>query len=451
MLKYNYMKKLVTIMIPAYNEEKSLPKLFKRLNLLAKNTSKYDFEFLFINDGSKDKTMEIIRNESEKDSRVSYINLSRNFGKENAMLAGFDYAKGDALVIIDADLQDPPELIPAMLSLWEEGYDDVYAKRESRDGETWLKKQTSKWFYSILDNISKIEIQRDTGDFRLLDRRTIEALKTLRENNRYTKGMFSWVGFKKKKITYKRDARIAGETKWNYPKLFNLAVEGITSFTVAPLRIATITGFFISIGAFLWIAFLLIRPLFGVPTGDGYASIMSVILFLGGIQLISIGILGEYIGRIFIESKNRPVSTMKNLLKKLKNSQEFWFVVVGGLNTILDFVILFSLTAFNVPIIIANIFSTGITFANSFSLNKKITFKSISKNKKELVREITLFIIITLFGLWAIQNFIIFILSPIFENIFKNNKIALLISKLIATIFSLIWNFILYKKVVFKK
>ena len=307
MLKYNYMKKLVTIMIPAYNEEKSLPKLFKRLNLLAKNTSKYDFEFLFINDGSKDKTMEIIRNESEKDSRVSYINLSRNFGKENAMLAGFDYSKGDALVIIDADLQDPPELIPAMLNLWEEGYDDVYAKRESRDGETWLKKQTSKWFYSILDSISQIEIQRDTGDFRLLDRRTIEALKTLRENNRYTKGMFSWVGFKKKKITYKRDARIAGETKWNYRKLFNLAIEGITSFTVAPLRIATITGFFISIGAFLWIAFLLIRPFFGVPTGDGYASIMSVILFLGGMQLLSIGILGEYIGRIFIESKNRPV------------------------------------------------------------------------------------------------------------------------------------------------
>lgn len=307
MLKYKYMKKLVTIMIPAYNEEKSLPKLFKRLDLLAKNTLKYDFEFLFINDGSKDKTMEIIRNESEKDSRVSYINLSRNFGKENAMLAGFDYAKGDALVIIDADLQDPPELIPAMLNLWEEGFDDVYAKRESREGETWLKKQTSKWFYSILDKISQIEIQRDTGDFRLLDRRAIEALKTLRETNRYTKGLFSWVGFQKKEITYKRDARIAGETKWNYRKLFNLAIEGITSFTVAPLRIATITGFFISTTAFLWIAFLLIRPLFGVPIGNGYTSLMSVILFLGGIQLISIGILGEYIGRIFIESKNRPV------------------------------------------------------------------------------------------------------------------------------------------------
>lgn len=294
-------------MIPAYNEEKSLPSLFERLKLLAKNNSKYDFEFLFINDGSKDKTMEMIRSESENNKQISYINLSRNFGKENAMLAGFDYAKGDALVIIDADLQDPPELIPAMINLWEEGFDDVYAKRESREGETWLKKQTSKWFYSILDKISQIEIQRDTGDFRLLDRRAIEALKTLRETNRYTKGMFSWVGFQKKEITYKRDARIAGETKWNYRKLFNLAIEGITSFTVAPLRIATITGFFISIATFLWIAFLLIRPLFGVPTGDGYASLMSVILFLGGIQLLSIGILGEYIGRIFIESKNRPV------------------------------------------------------------------------------------------------------------------------------------------------
>lgn len=294
-------------MIPAYNEEKALPKLFERLAILANNVTKYDFEFLFINDGSKDRTMKIIHDQSEKDSRISYINLSRNFGKENAMLAGFDYAKGDALVIIDADLQDPPELIPAMINLWEDGYDDIYAKRESREGETWLKKQTSKWFYNILDTISQIEIQRDTGDFRLLDRRAVEALKTLRETNRYTKGMFSWIGFKKKEITYKRDARVAGETKWNYAKLINLAVEGITSFTVAPLRIATFTGILISIGAFIWIAFLVIRPLFGVPVGNGYASIMSVILFLGGIQLLSIGILGEYIGKIFIESKNRPV------------------------------------------------------------------------------------------------------------------------------------------------
>ncbi len=307
------MKKLVTIIIPAYNEEKVLPKLFNRLDKLSQNESNYLFEFLFINDGSKDSTMKLISEKSTIDNRISYINLSRNFGKERAMLAGFDYAKGDAIVIIDADLQDPPELIPNMISLWEEGYDDVYAKRESREGETWLKKATSKWFYSILDKISSIEIQRDTGDFRLLDRRAIEALKTLRESNRYTKGMFSWVGFKKKEITYKRDPRAAGETKWNYFKLFNLAIEGITSFTTSPLRISFIFGLLISSVAFFWILYLLIRPLFGVPTGGGYSSLMSVILFLGGVQLLAIGIIGEYIGRIFIETKNRPVYLIQDI------------------------------------------------------------------------------------------------------------------------------------------
>ena len=307
------MKKLVTIIIPAYNEEKVLPKLFNRLDKLSQNESNYLFEFLFINDGSKDSTMKLISEKSTIDNLISYINLSRNFGKERAMLAGFDYAKGDAIVIIDADLQDPPELIPNMISLWEEGYDDVYAKRESREGETWLKKATSKWFYSILDKISSIEIQRDTGDFRLLDRRAVEALKSLRENNRYTKGMFSWVGFKKKEITYKRDPRAAGETKWNYFKLFNLAIEGITSFTTSPLRISFIFGLLISSVAFFWILYLLIRPLFGVPTGGGYSSLMSVILFLGGVQLLAIGIIGEYIGRIFIETKNRPVYLIQDI------------------------------------------------------------------------------------------------------------------------------------------
>ena len=307
------MKKLITIMIPAYNEEKVLPKLLNRLDKLAQNESNYLFEFLFINDGSKDSTMKLIAEKATSDTRISYINLSRNFGKERAMLAGFDYAKGDAIVIIDADLQDPPELIPNMISLWEEGYDDVYAKRESREGETWLKKATSRWFYSILDKISSIEIQRDTGDFRLLDRRAVEALKTLRESNRYTKGMFSWVGFKKKEITYKRDPRAAGETKWNYFKLFNLAIEGITSFTTSPLRISFIFGLLISSVAFFWILYLLIRPLFGVPTGGGYSSLMSVILFLGGVQLLAIGIIGEYIGRIFIETKNRPVYLIQDI------------------------------------------------------------------------------------------------------------------------------------------
>ena len=233
------MKKLVTILIPAYNEQEVLPQLFNRLEKLAKSQKNYNFEFLYINDGSSDNTMEIIKKESEKDPRISYINLSRNFGKEKAMLAGFDYSKGDAVVIIDADLQDPPELIPEMIKYWEEGYDDVYAKRNSRKGETWLKKSTSRWFYSILEKLSHVEIQRDTGDFRLLDRSALNALKSLRESNRYTKGMFSWIGFKKKEITYDRDPRAAGETKWNYRKLTNLAIEGITSFTTAPLRIST--------------------------------------------------------------------------------------------------------------------------------------------------------------------------------------------------------------------
>ena len=307
------MKKLITIVIPAYNEEKTLPILFDRLNNLAKKTSSYNFEFLFINDGSTDHTIEIIKQASTQDSRISYVDLSRNFGKERAMLAGFDYAKGDAVVIIDADLQDPPELIPKMIEFWEKGYDDIYAKRESREGETWLKKATSKWFYALLDLISDIEIQRDTGDFRLLDRRVIEELKKIREENRYTKGMFSWVGFNKKEITYARDPRVAGETKWNYLKLANLAIEGITSFTTAPLRISFFVGLIVSIFAFGWIVFLLIRPLFGVPIGSGYSSLMSAILFLGGIQLLSLGIIGEYIARIFTETKNRPVYIAKEI------------------------------------------------------------------------------------------------------------------------------------------
>ena len=301
------MKKLITVIIPAYNEEKVLPLLFKRLDNLAKNNEGYDFEFLFINDGSKDRTIDLIRQKSDKDTRVSYIDLSRNFGKERAMLAGFDYAKGDAMVIIDADLQDPPELIPKMIKLWESGYDDVYAKRKSREGETWLKKSTSRWFYSILEKLSAVEIQRDTGDFRLLDRRAVEALKTLRESNRYTKGMFSWIGFKKKEIFYDRDPGAAGETKWNYPKLINLAIEGITSFTTAPLRFSTYMGFIVSIFAFLWSAYLIIRKLFFSVDMTGYTSIMAAILLLGGVQLIAIGVIGEYIGRIFIETKDRPV------------------------------------------------------------------------------------------------------------------------------------------------
>lgn len=301
------MKKSVTILIPAYNEQEVLPHLYDRLNKLAGEHPKYDFEFLFVNDGSRDKTLEIIRRYAKLDPRVSYVNLSRNFGKEIAMVAGFDHVKSDCMVIIDADLQDPPELIPEMLKWWEEGYDDVYAKRRSRDGETWLKKTTSKLYYRMLQRATNIPIQTDTGDFRLLDQRVVEAICQYRESQRNAKAIFSQVGFAKKEILYDRDPRAAGETKWSYPKLVDLAISGITSFTTAPLRIASILGFVVSFAAFIYILYLLIRPLFGVPTGDGYSSIMATILFLGGIQLISLGIIGEYIARIFTETKQRPL------------------------------------------------------------------------------------------------------------------------------------------------
>lgn len=299
--------KLISLLIPAYNEEEVLEPLFERLEKLAENCSNYNFEFLFVNDGSKDQTLEIIKKYAKKDSRISYINLSRNFGKEIAMIAGIDHVKGDAMVILDADLQDPPELIPEMIKYWEEGYDDVYARRKSRKGETWFKKHTSSLYYKLLQSSTDIPVQVDTGDFRLINRRCIEAIKQIRENQRYTKAMFSWIGYKKKEILYDRDPRIAGTTKWNYPKLINLAINGITSFTTAPLRIATFSGIFISFAAFCYILYLLIRPLFGVSTGAGYSSLMAVILFIGGVQMLFLGVIGEYIGRIFTESKNRPL------------------------------------------------------------------------------------------------------------------------------------------------
>ncbi len=298
--------KTITILIPAYNEQEVLPQLFERLKALEKSVKKYRFEFLFINDGSSDKTLNLIRAESEKNPSIAYVNLSRNFGKETGMLAGFDHATGDALVIIDADLQDPPELIPQMIELWEQGFDDVYARRRSREGETWLKRKTSEWYYKILQKSTRIPIQRDTGDFRLLDRRCVEALKTLRESQRNTKALFSWIGYRKKELIYDRDPRAAGETKWNYRKLIDLAIDGITSFTTAPLRASSFLGIIISFFAFIYILYLLIRPLFGVSTGAGYSSLMAVILFIGGIQLLSLGVIGEYIARIFNETKRRP-------------------------------------------------------------------------------------------------------------------------------------------------
>ena len=300
-------KKLVTILVPAYNEEEVLHMLYERLKQLMDNNEKYDFEILFVNDGSKDKSLQIMQELREKDKRVCYLNLSRNFGKEIGMIAGLDYAKGDAVVIIDADLQDPPELIPEMLKYWEEGYDDIYAKRKSREGETWLKKITSKMYYKVLQAFTRIEIQKDTGDFRLLDRRCVEALKSMRETQRYTKGLFSWIGYNKKEILYDRDPRAAGKTKWNYGKLINLSIDGITSFTTSPLRWAAIIGVLISIVGFIYMIYIIIKTIATGIDVPGYASTMVVILFLGGIQLIFLGVIGEYLGRAFNETKHRPL------------------------------------------------------------------------------------------------------------------------------------------------
>ncbi len=300
-------KEVLSIIIPMYNEEESLPYLYDRLVRLGDKIENYTLEFLFVNDGSSDNSLTMVKELREIDARVCYLSLSRNFGKEVAMGAAFDYVNGDAVVIIDADLQDPPELILEMLKYYEEGYDDVYAKRKSREGETWLKKMTSKTFYRVLHTVSRVPIQQDTGDFRLLSRRAIEALKSFPEKQRYTKGMFSLIGFKKIAIEFDRDPRVAGSTKWNYFKLMELAIEGITSFTLAPLRISTYIGIITSLCAMIYATFIFIKTvIYGIDV-PGYASLMCVVLFLGGVQLLCLGVIGEYLGRIFIEAKARPL------------------------------------------------------------------------------------------------------------------------------------------------
>jgi glycosyltransferase involved in cell wall biosynthesis len=298
--------KKVSILIPCFNEEQSLPLLYPELKKLMDSKTMYDWEVLFINDGSKDNTLNIIKALRSADCRISYVNLSRNFGKENAMLAGFDYVTGDCMVIMDADLQDPPSLIPQMLEYWEQGYQDIYARRANRGKESWLRKKLSLLFYKILDNSTRFDVLQNVGDFRLLDRQCIDALTQLRESERYTKGMFCWIGYRKKEVVFDRGNRIAGESNWNFWSLFNLAIEGITSFTTAPLRFASIAGFIIAVITFLYALYFLTKTLLIGDPVQGFTTLIVVVLFLGGIQLMAIGVLGEYIGRIFNESKNRP-------------------------------------------------------------------------------------------------------------------------------------------------
>ncbi len=299
--------KKVTILIPAYNEERSIPALYEALLKLMETNYAYDWEILFVNDGSRDTTLEAIKRLRASDTRINYVNLSRNFGKENAMLAGFDYATGDCVVIMDADLQHPPTVIPEMLRWWEEGYEDVYARRKERGKESLLRRKLSLAYYSMLQKASRIDILQNVGDFRLLDRRCIEALRGLRETQRYTKGLYCWIGYRKKEVLFDQGDRTEGESSFNIWRLFNLAVEGITSFTTAPLRMATVLGFVVSIIAFLYLCFIIIKTIFIGESVQGFPTLMIVMLFLGGVQLISLGIIGEYIGRIFNETKNRPV------------------------------------------------------------------------------------------------------------------------------------------------
>lgn len=305
--------KKVSILIPFYNEQEVLPSLFERLQSLIDSNDNYQWEVMLINDGSTDNSLCLVKQMRLRDKRFRYIDLSRNFGKETAMLAGFDNVTGDCMVIMDADLQHPPEVIPQMLKLWEEGYDDIYGKRNNRGKEPWLRRKLSLLYYKLLQKTTNVSILQNVGDFRLLDRICIDALCSMRESQRYTKGMFQWIGFKKKEFTFDQDDRVAGNTKWSYIKLLNLAIEGITSYTTSPLKIATVMGLIVSLCAFIYMLFVLIKAIaIGDPVA-GYPTIMVVMLFLGGVQLLSLGIIGEYIGRIFNETKNRPAYFIREI------------------------------------------------------------------------------------------------------------------------------------------
>ena len=314
--------KKISIIIPAYNEEEALPALMERITKFADDTKDYDFEFLFVNDGSKDRTIELIKEYREKDKRVCYVDFARNFGKETAMKAGIDYATGDAVVFLDADLQDPPEIITEMIKYWEEGYDDVYAQRNSRKGETWMKKFTSKMYYKVLQDLTNVPIQRDTGDFRLLDRRCVNALKVMKESQRNSKSMFSWIGYKKKAIFYDRDPRVAGKTKWNYSKLINLAIDGITSFTTSPLRISTFIAIPTFLILFVYFIYVIAKSFIVHQPIQAFQATILLILFFSGIQIMLFGIVGEYLGRIFNETKNRPLYLVNEYNGEKENNEK---------------------------------------------------------------------------------------------------------------------------------
>ena len=294
-----------SIVVPMFNEALTVRELHRRLAAVMDTVG--EWEVVYVNDGSRDTTLLELELLRKVDARAAIVNLSRNFGKEIATTAGLDHARGAAVIVIDADLQDPPEVIPQMVAGWRAGFDMVYAQRRERAGETWLKRATAAWFYRLMEHLGRVSIPRDTGDFRLMSRRVVEALRTMREHHRFMKGLFAWVGFPSMAVPYDRAARHAGATTWNYWKLWNLALEGITSFTVMPLKAATYLGLMVALVSVAYAVVIVARTLFlGNPVA-GYPSLLTTVLFLGGVQLMTLGVIGEYLGRIFNETKQRPL------------------------------------------------------------------------------------------------------------------------------------------------
>lgn len=297
---------LLSIVVPAYNEAEVLALFHARMTATLA-TLPMAYELWFVNDGSRDATLAVLQALRAQDDRVGIVDLSRNFGKEIAMTAGLEHARGDAVVVIDADLQDPPELIHTFIEHWQQGSDVVYAKRRVREGETWLKKATASAFYRFMKHVGRVRIPEDTGDYRLMSRRAVDSLLKLREHHRFMKGLFAWIGYTQTPVLYNRDPRAEGNTKFNYLKLWNFALTGVTSFTTFPLKLATYLGLLVAAFAFAFGGYLIVKTiLYGDPVA-GYPSLMTAVLMLGGVQLIALGVLGEYIGRMFDEVKGRPL------------------------------------------------------------------------------------------------------------------------------------------------
>ncbi len=306
--------RLISLVIPVYNERVMLPLFFDRvLPVLAALNLRH--EIVFVDDGSEDGSAGYIRNEIKRTPGLRLVKLSRNFGKEAAVTAGLEHARGEAVIVLDADLQDPPEQIPAMIESWQSGADVVLMQRRSRAGETAFKRWSAHLFYRLLNRTSRTDIPVDTGDFRLMSRKAVDAILTLNERNRYMKGLFAWIGLPTRVIQYDREPRAAGETKWDYPGLVGLALEGLTSFSVSPLRWATVIGLFAaSVGALFGLWIVIKAMMLGDAT-SGYPSLVAIISFLGGIQLLSIGIVGEYVGKTYLETKQRPVYLAEEVLE----------------------------------------------------------------------------------------------------------------------------------------